>query len=250
MLRYFLGLALCCIICMPTTAHSEKWFSIGVEGIDYMPYFNGKGSEYSGFARELLDAFAKRHDYQFQYTALPVRRLYQEFIETRQLDFKFPDNPHWRVDIKKRTNLRYSSPVCDFVDGILVNKKDLGKGITHLKTLGIIFGFDPSRHLEGLDENQVKLAPNTNIQSMARMTLSERINGFYANIAVANAQLKEINAQDDILFDKSLPYRKGSYHLSTIKHPEVLKQFNDFLQQEKQLVDSLKEQYGITDVSD
>lgn len=84
----------------PVTA-TERHFNVGVEELDYLPYYTSKGNNYQGYARELLDAFAKERGYTFDYKPLPVKRLFQSLLK-KQVDFKFPDNPNWQSDLKKK----------------------------------------------------------------------------------------------------------------------------------------------------
>ena len=40
-------------------------FTVGVEGTDYMPISKGDGASYSGYAKDLLDAFAAKYGHTF-----------------------------------------------------------------------------------------------------------------------------------------------------------------------------------------
>ncbi len=55
---YFLALSGLCY-------GESKTFTIGVEELDYMPYYSGVTKKYSGFAKELFDAFGEEYGYTF-----------------------------------------------------------------------------------------------------------------------------------------------------------------------------------------
>ena len=67
---------------------------MGVEDIEYFPFYAKREGKYVGFAREVFDKFGKQYGHTITYKALPVKRLYGEFINGR-VDLKFPDNPYW-----------------------------------------------------------------------------------------------------------------------------------------------------------
>ncbi|WP_282874538.1 hypothetical protein [Pseudomonas peli] len=49
------------------------------------------------------------------------------------------------------------------------------------------------------------------------------------------------------MFDPKLPYQNDHYFLSSIHHPEVIKQFDAFLSSQAELVQILKDRHGISD---
>ena len=54
-------------------------YEIGTEDIEYYPHYGRKNSsddEFSGFARPFFDKFSNEYQLDFQYTPLPIKRLY------------------------------------------------------------------------------------------------------------------------------------------------------------------------------
>ncbi|MBF0441893.1 MAG: hypothetical protein HQK54_08325, partial [Oligoflexales bacterium] len=79
----------------------KKEFIVGVQDfIGYLPESDYSNMEYKGFARELLDMFAKEKGYAFTYKAFPLKRLYDSFVHG-SVDLKYPDNSYWSTDVKK-----------------------------------------------------------------------------------------------------------------------------------------------------
>lgn len=219
--------------------------TVGVERIDYPPYGSFRHGDYEGFARDLLDSFAIEYGYTMVYVPLPVKRLYQDFLETRTLDLKFPDSPDWHASRRKGLHIVYSAPVCSYKDGILVKPENLGKGLGALKTLGILAGFKPWLLDPPLDPKSVKVSENASVSGLLGKGLMGRVDGVYANVAVARHLLKAMGRSGQLVLDPGLPHTTGYYRLSTIKRPLALQEFDEFLKTRSGLVDSLKRKHGL-----
>jgi len=222
-------------------------FTIGVEAQKYYPQFdNENGDVYFGFARDLLDMFAKEKGYQFAYKIRPVKRLFHEFVEKQAYDFKYPDNPVWQSGMKKGKNVVYSDSVVKYIDGVMVLTENLSKDLTTFKSLGTVRGFTPYPFLDLIEKKKVKLNENNNFLSLLKMVMAKRIDGAYINVSVARHNLKEILKKSDaIVFNPKLPHIKDSYYLSSIKQPTVIAEFNEFLVNKKAQIDQLKEKYNV-----
>ena len=226
-------------------AQAEKYV-IGVEDLEYYPIYAKREGEYAGFARELLDMFADASGHTFEYKILPIKRLYNDFLD-QKFDLKFPDSSYWQADAKKGKNVIYSDPVLEYIDGVLVAPGNLGKGLSNLKTLGSPRGFSPYEYLDDVKAKKISLKEGNTLKSLLKMAESNRIDGVYFNIIVARYFLEHTTFNDDlVIFDKGLPHTRAHYHLSTIKHPELMKQFNDFLANNKAEVATLKAKYNVT----
>lgn len=221
-------------------------FTVGVEQLDYYPHYASKGgSDYSGFGREILDAFAKKNGHNFTYKPLPVKRLYDAFI-AEQVDLKYPDNQYWSQDLKEGKNVIYSSPVVSYIDGVVVNPANKGRGISGIKTLGLINGFSPWALLDYLKSGKIKEDGSNSFKAMLDKTLTGKSDAAYGNIDVINYILiNELKKPGALVFDESVPHSKSEYHLSTIKAPQLVEEFNKFLADEKELVQSLKAKYQL-----
>ncbi|EGB15593.1 hypothetical protein DND132_2390 [Pseudodesulfovibrio mercurii] len=243
-------LGLLCLACVallrPTPAPAEPIrLTVGVESIDYPPYGSFRNGDYEGFARDLLDSFAIEYGYVMIYVALPVKRLYQEFLETRTLDLKFPDSESWHRSRRKGLNVRYSEPVCTYTDGILVRPGDLGKGMGAIHTLGILAGFKPWLLEPPIDPKSIRLSENLSISGLLGKGLMGRVDGVYANVEVARHLLAAMGLEDKLVYDPDLPHASGFYRLSTIKFPLVMREFDEFMRTRRELVQSLRRKHGL-----
>ena len=62
---------------------------------------------------------------------------------------------------------------------------------------------------------------------------------------VVRHKLEQMGQPDALVFAESLPHTKSAYHLSSLKHPEVIEAFNAWMEQNADTVQSLKEEYGV-----
>lgn len=232
-------------MCLSAPAQAQQTeFTIGVEAIDYYPIYAGNTGEYRGYARELLDAFAKKQGYTFHYEALPVKRLFKSFLDEQTLDFKFPDNQYWSGDMRKGVDVTYSEPAVQYIDGVMVKPENKGRPVSDLKILGIIAGFTPFEYLDRIESGAVTLDESNEYSALLLKATMDRVDAAYSSVAVANYQLRDVLKQPEALvFDASLPHTKSGYMLSTIKHASVIGEFNAFMQQETELVQQLKDKY-------
>ena len=227
------------------TALAEKYV-IGVEELEYYPIYAKREGEYSGFARELLDKFSTASGHTFEYKMLPIKRLYNDFL-SEKFDLKFPDSSYWQADAKKGKNVVYSDPVLEYIDGVMVSPANIGKGVDNLKTLGSPRGFSPYEYMDAVKAKKIALKEGNSLKSLLKMAESNRIDGVYFNIIVARYFLEHTSFNNDlIIFDKDLPHTRAHYHLSTIKHPELIEEFNAYLNNNRAEVETLKAKYNVT----
>ncbi len=232
--------------CVVTDAAWSATFTIGVEETDYLPIYNGAEGGYTGYARELLDTFGKEYKHQFVYKPLPIKRLFDEFATKKTLDFKFPDNPQWQTDIKKNSNVMYSSPAVVVTEGLLVLPANKGKGIKSITKIGTLRGFTPWPYMDLITAKKIIVNEANSANASIEMTKEGRIDGAYLNTISANYIMGDIMKKPGILvLDETLPNNKSDFSLASIAHPVIIKQFNEFLVKEKDAVAKLKAKYKI-----
>ena len=221
-------------------------FVVGVEYLEYYPQYSYDPKQgHRGAHKAILDLFADEKGYRFEYKALPVNQLFHAFIQ-EELDFKYPDNVLWNAKGKSQVKVYYSERVLEFTDGIMVLKNRYGSGLGKLKTLGIPKGFTPTGYTDSVQRNEILLQEGDAIKDVLGMLLIGQVDGAYVNKSVANYQLNyKYNMAGRAIFDDTLPFIKDAYRLSSIKYPEVIKEFNDFLQNNKSSIVAIKKEYGV-----
>lgn len=230
-----------------TETVQARVYTIGVEDIDYFPIYKTDSGQYKGFARDLFDRFGKEKGFEFHYESLPVMRLTKYFVDG-QVDLKFPDNAIWARDAKGDRAIIYSVAVLKYTDGVMVLPARKNEGLDTLKHLGVVRGFTPWNYLDLVKESKVALKEASNLESMCNQALNARVDGAYFNIDVARYFLKNTLKQADALvFNPNLPHDTNTYHLSTISHPDIVKAFDQFLDENREWVQSLKKTYELSE---
>ena len=243
MKRLFIAALLMSTACGQASAGPT--YVVGVEALDYYPHYSNADGEFSGFARDLLDAFARSQGYRFDYRALPVARLYRTFF-AGELDFKYPDNPDWQASKRQGLEIHYSAPVASYIDGVLLLPANRGKGAAQLTSLGTVRGFTPWNYLDAIAQGSLEVREVTTLKQSLLQAINGRVGGVYMNVDVGRYQLDEVLKQPGALvFDETLPHSSGAYRLSSMRHPEVLDALNAFLHDHAAEIRAMKNRYGL-----
>lgn len=234
-----LGLAALCLAPKVQAAH----FVVGVQELDYFPiYATDASGQYVGYARELLDLFASHSAHRFEYRVLPVKRLVNDYVLGR-MDFMFPDNPRWDAEAKKALAVSYSAPAVTFQDAVMVLPDRRGRPI---QSLGTVRGFTPWKFMAQVQGGHLKLQEATGPRNLINMALAQRVDGINVARQVAEFHLKDMGRPAALVADANLlPSTDSQYLLSSIQHPEVIRQFDQFLHTHQAAVNALKLKYGL-----
>ena len=107
-------------------------------------------------------------------------------------------------------------------------------------------GFTAWDYLDLINSKVVELDENPNFRSFIRKVLLKRVDGAYANISIVRFQLEKMGKDPlALVFDPNLPHTRDSYRVSTIKHPKLMEEFDLFLNQERYLVEQLKNKFKL-----
>ncbi len=148
--------------------------------------------------------------------------------------------------MRKAVTVHYSRPVMPYIDGVLVLPENKGRALKDFKVLGTMTGFTPWNYLDLIKDKRVTLFENDGFISLLKQVTLGRVDGAYVNIEVARYQLREVLRQPDALvFDPGLPHTKDYYYLSSVKHPAIIKEFNEFLVKEPQVYEQIRKKLAI-----
>ena len=232
------------VVC--SSAVSAESYVIGVEKLAFAPHYSiDAQGQYQGFARELFDLFAQKSGVALSYKVLPVEQLLPALL-SGQVDFKYPDSETWAQAQKAGKPLSYSQAVVDYVDGVLVAPQRQGQPVEQLKRLAMVNGWTPRGYQERIDTGQIELTYSDDLRQMIRQALRKDTDGAYFNVVVATHYLDNIRARPGALvFDPGLPHNRGSFYLSSLKHPELVQRFDRFLVEQHAEIADLKARYQV-----
>lgn len=167
--------------------------NIEVENIEYQPYYGWDGKAYSGFMRDVVDGFAKKHKYKIEYKALLVARLFRDAING-EVDVKMPDNPNWSAEDKKASKLIYSDAIVSAREAVLVPAAKVKTlKAEDIKKVGKVTGFTAFGILGEIKSGKIKVVENANLSGFLEQVLLGRIDGAYVEGRVAANILRKEN---------------------------------------------------------
>ena len=133
--------------------------------------------------------------------------------------------------------------MANYVDGLMVatgRAKD-----QPVKTIGTVMGFTAFAYLNDIEAGRYKVEERTSMDQLLKGVTLGRIDAAYVNIDVARHALKGSEDADKLQFAEHLPADRGSYHLSTLKHAELIKDFDAWMAANADKVSALKREYSL-----
>lgn len=218
---------------------------VGVEDHeDFLPYSDYHRRTYRGLIRDLLDAFGEQQRLSMHYVVLPIKRRNALFVQG-ELDLMVPDHPQWAPEVKGKLPVAYT-PVIEFTDGAVVMPQRLGQGLAKVRRLGIQNGFTPFPFKPWIDRGQVMVEESGRPFGLLEKLRSGHIDAAYLNVRVAAHFFGKLglSVSERPRFDPDLPHVNGHWHLSSIRHPELVDAFGAFLQRHPELLDQCKRRWG------
>lgn len=224
---------------------TEK-LTIGVEITDYSPYyFLDKLNHYKGAAREIFDLFSEEVKRETFYNPMPVPRLFSEFVKGN-VDLKFPDNPLWSASLQSNIKVFYSNPVFQVNETLLVLQENAGKlGKEDIKEVGTILGFSVPGISKAVANKEIETVKTKEVEQLIHMLVSNRVQAVYFNESVAMDLAKKMYPNKPLAQHRQFPPFQYAYHLSSIKHPDLIIKFNDFLISHSEQVAEIRSRYGV-----
>ncbi|MBZ9612661.1 substrate-binding periplasmic protein [Rheinheimera maricola] len=243
--RYVVAIIVTLWFCVAPAAWAKTKFTIGTEDINFYPHYDFTAPDSTAFANEVLQLFAKEQGYQFSFQPLPVKRLYHELDNL--VDFIYPDNSNWAKYQDSQASRIFSEPVIYNLGTTLVLPANKEINLTQFRTLAVIHGFTPIAWLAMRGEHKFKLYEVPNAVSALNLVLRGQLDGADVEYNVAQQILRDQQQEGALVVASQLPMTRVSFHLSTIRHPQVLQQFNRFLLSHNEQINALKQKYQLTD---
>lgn len=221
---------------------------IGVEDISYYPYFDYTKSETS-LSKTILDKFAADNGYTITYIALPIKQ-FSKWLYENDIDFKYPDNKRWlQHNIKIHEAQYFSDGIVHMRAGTVVLLKNKDKPISFFKNLGMINGFDPSLWGQEIDKKKVHILDDSSPKVLVKHLINGIIDGVDLDIEVANHYLNSLGLDAEVTYSSTFPQYIFSHHLSTIKHPQIIQQFNQWLAKNSEFISTSLRSFNVAEIT-
>ncbi|XQW84288.1 hypothetical protein ACOYR1_14270 [Thalassotalea piscium] len=223
-----------------------KTFIIGVQDVAYYPLYDFPNESH---AKELLDTFAKSKNYKFIYLALPIKRTNYWYKENA-IDFKYPDSKRWSRGRSVYPDLKFSDPIVSLMAGANVRKDKLGKSRVDIKTLGTILGFHATMWLDLISKGNTQVVESSSPLNIIKQVVYGYVDATNIEPSVINYYLSLLGKEGELVLDKTLPHEIYTFQLSTIKYENILDEFNQFLKENHEFLESLEKKYHLTNVAE
>ena len=217
-------------------AQTDKYI-VGVEDYNRYPFQYTENGIYKGRFREILDKFAQDERIKFEYVPYKIKDLYPAFFEEK-IDLKFPDNPVWRSPQKAKYKVYYSDFLTYYIDGIFVFEKDINISIPKLYKFGVVDDIILWSLLKKQKRKKIEIINATSCAELVNMLLDGKIRGIFCNYDVMRHLLKNSEYKEKIVMNFDLPFIDNYYHISSIKHPDLIEKFNKWIVKNRDFVES------------
>ena len=227
--------------------NSTQTLVLGVEDLHYFPLFDFKNT-HPTFTTELFEEFGKQFGYKFEFYPMPVKR-FDKWLFEKDIDLKFPDNSRWNEseEVNRLSKvITYSKPVLHLVAGTITYNKNI-KHKNDVKILGTLLGFYPTKWINEINSGQVELYESSSTLMLVQQLIRGQLDAINLEPTVVNHYLNQIREKEFVNINKNIDYEVYSYHLSSIKYPNVISDFNQFLVDNSEYVEGLRKKYKITD---
>lgn len=235
-------LALLLVMFFTSSSRAESYV-IGIEHINYYPHYDFSQRQQRGYFVDLIKLFSEKSGHQFKFMPLPVKRLYQS--ATSDIDFIYPDNPLWKQYQEPGIQKAFSEPVIFTLGSTLVKPEQQHISLEQFRSLAVIHGFVPTKWLALKDQYKYRMVDVPDVASALGLVLKGRLDGAVIEFNVAQHYLRSIAAEDQLVIAEQLPFTQLPFLLSSVKHPELLRQFNQFLIEHAEQVTALKRKYQL-----
>jgi ABC-type amino acid transport substrate-binding protein len=127
----------------------------------------------------------------------------------------------------------------------LVLPANKGKKTTIAK-LVTVRGFTPYPYLDSIKAGKTSVVEVTGPDQAIKMVASGQSEAAYLGVMAANHIMEDrLKMPGALVLDDKLPNSTNEFVVSTISHPEVIKQLDEFLSKEKATVEKIKAKYKI-----
>jgi polar amino acid transport system substrate-binding protein len=224
-----------------------KTYVIGIEQLDYYPHYDFKSAQPRGYFFDLMQLYSQWSGDKFVFKALPVKRLYKDSVELT--DFVYPDNKAWQphLGVDEQITKYYSAPVIYTLGATMVLPHKQQMRLSEFKVLANIHGFSPTLWMELKKHSKFTILDVPDAESALRMTIRHRVDAANVEYNVALYHLEQMKLPGALVMAEHLPFSNLAFHLSSQKHPEQIRRFNQFLIEQQDQIQQLKQRYALVE---
>ncbi len=226
------------------TATKKPRYRIGISHLNEFPLITTKTKSDKGFAWTILERFAKEEGITFQYIGMPINHL-QPALDRGAIDFIFPDNPKWTEYRSNRNTNHYSARIISALSSTFVAKQRTNMRINQVKELAIPYGYTAFTWLPHVNTYNISVTPQKDLVSALIAVQRGQVDAADVEYNVGKYLVKTMPRLNNVTLNRSLPHIHVDYHLSTIKHINILAKIDEFLQRNKEFIKEQKEHYDI-----
>jgi len=235
-----------CLALLSAPFASADTLVVGIEDQQFLPHYTVGSGRFTGYAADVLLLFMKSSTHKLKIKTMSSLELLKK-MQSGEIDLRYPDNAKWQSSLKAKDSqtIYYSDNVVRYDEGSLVIKEKALAGVDQIRSVGIVRGREPVAYLKLLNSGKVLAKENPDLESLIKSTLLGRVDAAYCNVDVALYRLKTMGIGNDLLVNTQLPNISDYYTLSTIRHKDVIQEFNQFLQQNQAAIEELKRKYNL-----
>ena len=243
-LKFCILMLICMSVAIRASATETKHLVIGVEDLSYFPYFDYNHSETS-LSKTILDKFAADNGYTISYVALPIKQ-FSKWLYENDIDFKYPDNKRWHgIKENEHSAEYYSDAIFYLRAGTVVLKENQDQPKSFYKNLGMISGFDPTLWKQEIAKGEVSILDDSSTKVLIKHLVTGLVDGVDIDLAVAQNYLEDLGIDKQITYSKALQQDVFSHQLSTIKYPDIIKKFNQWLSENVSYIKAAQNKFHV-----
>ncbi len=151
----------------------------------------------------------------------------------------------WQDEQQKKLNVTFSQSVIKLIGGSYVLESNAKYKRENIKKLATILGFTNVYWQDKIESKAIELIEESTPISIVKHMLHGNVDATNIDGNVIRYNLKLLGNPKAIVINTHIKHKEYSYHLSSIKYPNIIKQFDDFLQNNPKLLQQLKKKHDI-----
>lgn len=233
----------CSLLFAASTFSAENdTYYIAVSDDNFLPYTWIEDGIFHGADRAVLDAFAKQQQIKLIYLPLPRLRAL-ELMKDGTVDLIYPDDHYWAFDAKQGMAIEYSNYGMSNQAGFFRLRETLCD--PNFSIIGSQHGWMPDDYRDKVESGEVSLHRFATLDQLLEAGRTGQVEAIFSERYILGAHIQRQPRYQELEFCESLPSSIGKFRLSTIKHPEVLVKFNQFLRTSPDVIEQIRKRYRL-----